>query len=78
MSLTEIPLDTDTLARPEVVAAQRLLSRDVALLDEEKCALDEIRQIAAIQEGIREADAGNFATEAEVQAAFAKWGVNVQ
>jgi predicted transcriptional regulator len=34
-------------------------------------------QIDAIEEGIREADAGNFATDEEVKATFAECGVNV-
>jgi predicted transcriptional regulator len=33
-------------------------------------------QIQAIQEGIKEADRGNFATDKEVKKAFGKWGVN--
>jgi len=35
-------------------------------------------QIAAIEEGVRQAEAGNFATNEEVQAAFARWGVNAR
>jgi RHH-type rel operon transcriptional repressor/antitoxin RelB len=30
-------------------------------------------QIAHIEEGVRQADAGEFATDAEVSAAFARW-----
>jgi RHH-type rel operon transcriptional repressor/antitoxin RelB len=33
-------------------------------------------QIEAIEEGIRQADAGNFASGKEVKKAFAKWGVD--
>ena len=33
-------------------------------------------QVAAIHEGVRQADAGNFASEEDVKAAFARWGVN--
>ncbi len=33
--------------------------------------------IEAIQEGIRAADAGEFASEKEVRAVFVKWGVDV-
>ncbi|MGH8612190.1 MAG: CopG family ribbon-helix-helix protein [Gammaproteobacteria bacterium] len=33
--------------------------------------------VEAIQEGIRAADAGELASEKEVRAAFAKWGVDV-
>jgi predicted transcriptional regulator len=35
-------------------------------------------QVAAIEEGIRQANAGNFATDEEVKAAFACWGVDVE
>lgn len=37
---------------------------------------DQAWQIQAIQEGVREADKGNFATDKEVKKAFKKWGVN--
>ncbi|MDR0467033.1 MAG: CopG family ribbon-helix-helix protein [Deltaproteobacteria bacterium] len=37
---------------------------------------EESRQVAAVEEGVRQADAGNFAPEDEVKAAFAHWGVN--
>jgi predicted transcriptional regulator len=37
---------------------------------------DQVWQIQAIQEGIKEADRGNFATDKEVKKAFKKWGVN--
>ena len=37
---------------------------------------DENWQIEAIEEGLREAKAGNFASEEEVKAAFARWGVD--
>ena len=33
-------------------------------------------QIQAIQEGIKEADKGKFATDKEIKKAFTKWGVN--
>ena len=39
---------------------------------------EESWQIAAIEEGVRQADAGNFATDAEVKTAFAHWGVNAE
>jgi predicted transcriptional regulator len=37
---------------------------------------DQAWQIQAIQEGIKEAERGNFATDKEVKKAFKKWGVN--
>jgi predicted transcriptional regulator len=36
---------------------------------------DQTWQIQAIQEGIKEADKGNFATEEEVKKAVKKWGI---
>jgi len=49
-------------------------------------ALDAIRayldqeawQIAEIKRAVKEADAGDFATEAEVKRIFNKWGVNAR
>jgi len=35
-------------------------------------------QVAAIEEGVRQAVAGNFATDEEVKATFARWGVNAE
>ncbi len=35
-------------------------------------------QIEAIEKGVKEANAGNFATEDEVADAFARWGVHVK
>ncbi len=37
---------------------------------------DQAWQIQAIQQGIKEADRGNFATDKEVKKTFKKWGVN--
>jgi predicted transcriptional regulator len=37
---------------------------------------DQAWQIEAIEEGIREADQGKFATASQVKKAFIKWGVN--
>jgi predicted transcriptional regulator len=37
---------------------------------------DQAWQIQAIQEGIKEADKGNFATDKQVKKAFKKWAVN--
>lgn len=35
-------------------------------------------QVAAIEEGVRQANAGDFASEEEVKTAFAEWGVNAR
>jgi len=34
-------------------------------------------QVARINESVAQADARNFATDAEVKAAFSRWGLNV-
>ena len=39
---------------------------------------EESWQVAAIEEGVRQADAGNFASADEVAAEFARWGVNAR
>ncbi|MDM8523031.1 hypothetical protein QUF80_06615 [Desulfococcaceae bacterium HSG8] len=38
---------------------------------------DQSWQIEAIKEGIKQAEAGNFASENKVRSVFSKWGVNV-
>ena len=38
----------------------------------------ETSQISAIKQGIQAADRGEFASDAEVQARFARWGVKVE
>ena len=35
-------------------------------------------QIKAIEEGVVEADLGNFASDEEIRSTFGKWGVDVQ
>ena len=57
MSLTQISLDAGMLDRLDAVAAQRSLSREDALREAVENYLEEARQIAAIEEGVREADA---------------------
>ena len=78
MSLTQISLDTDMIDRLDAVAALRSLSREDALRDAIANYLEQARHISAIEEGIKAADAGDFASEAEVRAAFAKWGVDAR
>ena len=78
MALAAISLDADILAGIDAVAAQRSLTREEIVYEAIGNYLDEMRQIAAVEEGIKEADAGNFATEDEVRSAFTKWGVDVR
>ena len=39
---------------------------------------DQAWQIAAIKEGIKEADSGKFATERQVRKMFKKWGLDAE
>ncbi len=39
---------------------------------------DQSWQIKAIKEGVKQADAGKFASKENVKSAFSKWGVNVE
>ncbi len=39
--------------------------------------MEEVRFRRAVEMGIRAADRGEFATQEEIQAAFASWGVNI-
>ena len=72
-----------TKLNPELASKLDLLSKATArsksfLAAEaiEAYVEDQAWQIEAIQEGIKEADKGNFATDKEVKNAFKKWGVN--
>ena len=68
---------------PEVASQLELLAKATArsrsfLVAEaiEAYVKDQVWQIEAIEEGIKEADRGNFATDKEVKKTFKKWGVN--
>jgi len=41
----------------------------------EKYVDEQIWQVEAIKEGIKQADKGNFATEAEIKTLHKKWGI---
>ncbi len=76
--MIQISLDAGTLVQLDAVAAQRSLTREDVLREAVGNYLVDAWQVSAIEEGVREADAGNFATETEVRAAFAKWGVDAR
>ena len=76
--MIQISLDAGTLVQLDAVAAQRSLTREEALREAVGNYLGDAWQVSAIEEGIREADAGSFATDTEVRAAFAKWGVDAR
>ena len=72
-------LDADTQAQLERLAAATSRSRSWLVAEAVKqYVAEQSWQVEAIEEGIREADAGNFASDDEVKEAFARWGVNAQ
>ena len=72
-------LDADTQAQLEKLAAATSRSRSWLVAEAVKqYVAEQSWQVEAIEEGIREADAGNFASADEVKEAFARWGVNAQ
>jgi predicted transcriptional regulator len=77
MNTVTAVLDADTCNRLEQLAKSTARSRSWLVADAVGRYLDEeSRQIAAINEGIRQADAGHFADDATVKAAFEKWNIN--
>lgn len=78
MSTITARLDPDTRTKLDLLAKSTERSRSWLVADAvRRYVADESWQIAAIEEGVRAADAGEFASDTEVKAAFAKWGVDV-
>ncbi len=78
MSTITARLDPDTREKLELLAKSTDRSRSWLVADAiRRYVTEESWQIAAIEEGIRAADAGEFASEQEVKATFAKWGTDV-
>ena len=72
-SLT-VPLDSQTKDRLDQLAAATSRSQSLLAAEAIRDYVDrETWQIEEIKKGIEEADAGDFASDAEVRAAFAKW-----
>lgn len=72
--LISVRIPTEKKAALDAIAAQT--DRDVSLVIEEavNAYLDlHAWQRAHIEEGVRQADAGEFASEAEVREALARW-----
>ncbi|MDR0239750.1 MAG: ribbon-helix-helix protein, CopG family [Deltaproteobacteria bacterium] len=79
MSTITARLDTDTQTRLERLAAATSRSRSWLVAEAVKqYVAEQSWQMEAIEEGIREADAGNFASDDEVKEAFGRWGVNAK
>ena len=78
MTTVTARIDEETQGRLDHLAKATDRSRSWLVADAVRRYVEEESwQVAAIEEGVRQADAGNFATEDEVKAAFARWGVNV-
>jgi predicted transcriptional regulator len=70
-------LDPSVAEKLDLLAKATARSRSFLVAEAiETYVKDQAWQIQAIQEGIKEADKGNFATDQEVKKAFKKWGVN--
>jgi predicted transcriptional regulator len=77
MATVTARIDEDTSNRLEQLAQATERSRSWLVSDAIRRYLEEESwQVAAIEEGVRQADAGNFADDEEVRAAFSRWGVN--
>jgi predicted transcriptional regulator len=76
MSRESVTFRLDAEKRSELDAVAKALDRDRSyVLNEAVGAYLEVQrwQLAHIREGIRQADAGEFASDDEVDAAFARW-----
>lgn len=78
MTTVTTRLDNETQSKLEALSKATDRSRSWLVADAVRRYVEEESwQVAAIEEGVRQADAGDFASEEEVRQAFAKWGVNV-
>ena len=72
-------LDTDTKEKLDLLAKSTVRSKSFLIAEAVRAYVKEQAcQIDAIKEGVKQADAGNFASGDEIRSTFAKWGVNVQ
>jgi RHH-type rel operon transcriptional repressor/antitoxin RelB len=72
-----IRIPDDTKQSLEQLAEATGRSKSFLALDAIRAYLErESWQVAQIQEAVREADAGDFATSGEVQQVLRKWGLN--
>ena len=79
MTTVTTRIDEETQSRLDQLAKATDRSRSWPVADAIRRYVEEEGwQVAAIEEGVRQADAGDFATEDEVKAAFAEWGVDVR
>ena len=79
MTTVTARIDEETRNRLDRLAQATDRSRSWLVADAVRRYVEEENwQVAAIEEGVRQADAENFATEDEVKAAFTRWGVNAR
>ena len=72
-------LDPETNAKLEQLAKATARSKSFLVAESIRAFLQEHSwQIQAIEQGIQEADAGNFASAADVQTAFSKWDADCE
>ena len=77
MSTVTARLDTATQAQLEKLAAATSRSRSWLVAEAVRhYVAEQSWQVEAIQEGIRQADEGKFASDHQVAEAFAHWGVH--
>lgn len=79
MTTVTARIDENTQNRLEQLAKATARSRSWLVADAiRRYVQEEEWQIAAIEEGVRQAEAGDFASDKEVAAAFAEWGVDAR
>jgi len=70
-------LDPETAKKLNLLAKATARSRSFLVAEAiENYVEDQTWQIGAIEEGLKEADEGKFATDREVRKTFTKWGVS--
>lgn len=79
MSTVTARLDAETQVQIEKLALATARTRSWLVAEAVKqYVAEQAWQVEAIQEGLRQADAGAFASAGEVKAAFARWGVHAE
>ena len=79
MSTVTARLDADTQAQLEKLADATSRSRSWLVAEAiRQYVAEQSWQVEAIQEGVRQADEGKFASDQEVAGAFARWGVHAK
>jgi predicted transcriptional regulator len=79
MTTVSTRIDQEISSKLDMLAKTTDRSRSWLLADALRRYIDEESwQISAIEEGVREANAGNFASQSEVKGTFARWGVDAE